>query len=118
VRGLALDQEPQSTCHDYLVFMRALARESYAAQATALWAVEYAYNQAWQLPGLMAPPYREYAERWGNPGFTEYVEHLRGQADEALEMAEDDERREAELMFLKVAELENGFWQMAFENPA
>ena len=32
----------------------------------------------------MAEPYREFAERWGNPQFMEYVGVLEKQADEAL----------------------------------
>ena len=37
-----------------------------------------------QLSGTMAEPYREFAERWGNPEFMEYVKVLERQADEAL----------------------------------
>jgi thiaminase/transcriptional activator TenA len=31
------------------------------------------------------PPYTEFAERWGNPGFTDYVKLLEQQADKVLQ---------------------------------
>lgn len=43
--------------------------------------------QAWQLAGPLPEPYRECAERWGNPEFTKYVGALEHQADEALSSA-------------------------------
>lgn len=43
--------------------------------------------QAWRRPGPMQPPYDIYAERWGSPGFTDYVNKLERQADHALENA-------------------------------
>ena len=33
---------------------------------------------------MMPAPYREFAERWGSPEFSAYVEVLRRQADEAM----------------------------------
>lgn len=44
-------------------------------------------SKGWQLPGVMPEPYNEFAQRWGNPGFTEYVKCLEKQADEVLEFA-------------------------------
>ncbi|MEM6592322.1 MAG: TenA family transcriptional regulator, partial [Cyanobacteria bacterium P01_H01_bin.119] len=72
------------------------------------------YNQGWQLPGPMVEPYDEFANRWGNPGFTAYVKLLEQQADAALEALPESDWAKAEAIFVKVAELENEFWQMAF----
>jgi thiaminase/transcriptional activator TenA len=83
-------------------------------QATGLWAVELAYNQGWQLPGPMPEPYTEFADRWGNPGFTDYVKLLEQQADEMLSNASPEVQKEAEQTVMTVAQFEKAFWQMAF----
>jgi thiaminase/transcriptional activator TenA len=109
-----LDAAKQSTCDKYCHYMDSLASNPYAVQATAFWAIELSYNQGWQLPGTMSAPYDEFADRWGNPGFTEYVKLLERQADFALEDVDAAVQQQAESAFLKVAELEKDFWQMAF----
>lgn len=116
-RSLDLGQRPQPTCQQYIEFMASLAVQPYAVQAVALWAIEYAYNQGWQLPGPMLAPYNEFADRWGNAGFTEYVKLLAAQANEALATASSREQDQAQQAFLRVAELEAAFWQMAFSAP-
>lgn len=113
-RSLNLSTAPQPTCQRYCEFMGGLATQPYAVQATALWAIEYAYNQGWQLPGPMPEPYTEFADRWGNPGFTDYVHLLAAQADAALATASPEFVAQAEAAFLQVADLEAAFWQMAF----
>lgn len=113
-RGLTLDVPLQPTCETYCNVMIQLADAPYAVQAIAFWAIELAYNQGWQLPGPMAEPYTEFADRWGNPGFTDYVQLLAQQADEALAQGQASDVTRAEAAFLKVAELEQAFWQMAF----
>ncbi|NJL47352.1 MAG: TenA family transcriptional regulator [Leptolyngbyaceae cyanobacterium SM2_5_2] len=113
-RALNLDIPRQSTCQQYCDFMASLAPEPYPVQATALWAIELAYNQGWQLPGPMPAPYTEFADRWGKPGFTDYVNVLAAQADVVLAEASDHTQVLAETAFLKVANLEAAFWQMAF----
>ena len=94
--------------------MQGLADRAYAVQATAFWAIELAYNQGWQRYSPMPEPYTEFANRWGNPEFTSYVQVLEQQADEALATADDDTRDQATEVFLQVARLEKDFWQMAF----
>ncbi|WOD38299.1 TenA family transcriptional regulator [Nodosilinea sp. E11] len=118
-RSLDLATPPQPTCQRYCEFMASLTNQPYSVQATALWAIEYAYNQGWQRPGPMPEPYTEFADRWGNPGFTDYVHLLATQADDALVTASPEVQTQAEAAFLQVAELEAAFWQMAFEaaNP-
>jgi thiaminase/transcriptional activator TenA len=113
-RNLNLTTQKQATCTEYCDFMDSLAAMPYPVQATALWAIEFAYNQGWQLPGAMPEPYAEFAHRWGNPGFTEYVKFLEKQADEVLQTASETVQHQAEEAYLKVAKLERDFWQMAF----
>ncbi|MDB9524726.1 TenA family transcriptional regulator [Oscillatoria sp. CS-180] len=113
-RSLNLDTPRQPTCQTYCEFMGSLVNVPYAVQATALWGIEYAYNQGWQLPGKMPAPYDEFADRWGNPGFTDYVKLLAQQADAALETVPQPVQAAAEAAFLRVAVLEKDFWQMAY----
>jgi thiaminase len=113
-RQIDLNALPQQTCQHYCDWMASLAGEPYPVQATALWAIELAYNQGWQRPGPMAAPYTEFADRWGNPGFTDYVKLLAAQADEALQGASPQTQSLAEAAFLRVVRLEEDFWQMAF----
>ena len=113
-RQLNLATQPQPTCRQYCQFMEQLATQPYAVQATAFWAIELAYNQGWQLPGPMPEPYSEFADRWGNSNFTDYVKLLERQADEALSKAKGEIQRQTDSAFLTVANLEQAFWQMAF----
>lgn len=113
-RQLDLNTAKQPTCEEYCQYMESLAPAPYAVQATAFWAIELSYNQGWQLPGTMTPPYDEFADRWGNPGFTQYVQLLEQQADSALATAPEPIQQQAEAAFLQIARLEKDFWQMAF----
>lgn len=113
-RQLDLDTQKQPICIEYCDYMHSLAAMPYPVQATVFWAIELAYNQGWQLPGEMPEPYTEFAYRWGNSGFTEYVKLLDQQADEALQTSSEDVQHQAEAAFLQVARLEKDFWQMAF----
>jgi len=114
-RQLDLDTDKQPTCRQYCDYMHSLREMSYPVQATAFWAIEFAYNQGWQLPGAMPKPYTEFADRWGNTSFTEYVKHLQQQADSVLETSPDNIQHQAEEAFLKVARFEKDFWQMAYK---
>jgi thiaminase/transcriptional activator TenA len=113
-RQLTLEVPRQETCQIYCDFMGNLGHAPYAVQATALWAIELAYNQGWQKPGAMPAPYNEFADRWGNPGFTDYVALLADQADQSLAVADAVTQAQAEAAFLRVAALESAFWQMAY----
>lgn len=114
-RSLSLAVPRQTTCQIYCDFMGNLVNAPYTVQATALWAIECAYNQGWQQPGPMPEPYAEFAHRWGNPAFTDYVVLLSQQADEMLAAASPAVQTQAESAFLRVATLEQAFWQMAYE---
>ncbi|MBE9063645.1 TenA family transcriptional regulator [cf. Phormidesmis sp. LEGE 11477] len=113
-RSLSLSAALQPTCQAYCEFMQSQATQPYAVQATTFWAIELAYNQGWQTHSPMPEPYTEFADRWGNPGFTDYVRLLEQQANAALATADTTEQKQAEQSFLKVAQLEKDFWQMAF----
>jgi thiaminase/transcriptional activator TenA len=113
-RHLDLTMAKHPTCLEYCGYMSSLALMPYAVQATAFWAIEYAYNQGWQLPGHMVPPYDEFANRWGNSDFTVYVKLLENQSDAALNAAPLVIQQDAEAAFLQIARLEQEFWQMAF----
>lgn len=117
-RQLNLNTQKQSTCTKYCDYMHSLSAMPHPVQATAFWAIELAYNQGWQLPGVMPDAYAEFADRWGNPGFTEYVKLLEQQADEVLQTASETVQNQAEEAFLRVAALEQDFWQMAFNAAA
>ena len=114
-RNLKLDVPKQKTNQRYCEFMTDLAIAPYVIQATAFWAIELAYNQAWQIHSPLAKPYDEFADRWGNPEFTNYVSLLEKQADEALKNTSDFVHNRVKPVFREVAEFENLFWQMAFE---
>ncbi len=113
-RTLDLETARQPTCQTYCNLMQSLADQPYAVQATAFWAIELAYNQGWQRHSPMPAPYDEFADRWGNPGFTTYVKQLEQQANSALAAATETEQAQAEQAFITVAELEAAFWQMAY----
>ncbi len=113
-RQLTLQTARQPTCVEYCEFMASLESMPYAVHAVALWAIEFAYNQGWQKPGVMPDPYAEFAHRWGNLEFTDYVKVLAAQADEALSAAPDPVQQQANATFVQIAKLEQDFWQMAF----
>ncbi|HZR39492.1 MAG TPA: hypothetical protein VFB12_05205 [Ktedonobacteraceae bacterium] len=110
--NLSLSTLPHPVTAAYGTFMRTFEQLPFAAAMTATWAIELAYLQAWQsaLPGQ--PMYREYIERWTNPGFASFVKELEQASAYALEVGGVD--NEAEEAFLKVAELERKFWEMAW----
>lgn len=115
-RGLDLNVAKQDTCQAYCEYMEKVGAMSYPLQATVIWAIELAYNQAWQKQGTMVTPYDEFAQRWGNANFTEYVKLLEKQADQALFEVDSETAKHAESAFVKIASLEKDFWQMAYNN--
>ena len=61
----------------------------------------------------MPEPYAEFAHRWGNQDFTEYVKLLEQLADEVLLTADETIQLRAESAFLEIASKEKDFWSMA-----
>ncbi|MDR9404163.1 MAG: TenA family transcriptional regulator, partial [Halothece sp. Uz-M2-17] len=115
-RDLNLEIEKQETCQAYCEYMQKVGEMSYPVQAMVIWAIELAYNQAWQKPRQMVPPYDEFADRWGNTHFTDYVKQLEKQANQALYEADQETQKYLESAFVKIASLEKNFWQMAYNN--
>ncbi len=102
----------------YRSFMDGLHKQPYAVQATAVWAIEAAYHEAWGGVLAVLPrdsEYREFASRWGSESFGQYVKELEKQADEALRLsyASEDVQQGAARVVAEVARLEDGFWGMA-----
>lgn len=114
--NLSLDASPHPVTGAYGIFMRTFEHLPFPAAMTATWAIERAYLEAWlsAVPGQ--PLYREYIERWTNPAFADFVHELEETAARALASGEAD--TEAEAAFLKVAELERNFWDIAWTGTA
>jgi thiaminase/transcriptional activator TenA len=115
-RDLDLQVEKQQTCQAYCEYMHKVEEMSYPVQAMVIWAIELAYNQAWQQPGAMVAPYDEFANRWGSIDFTEYVKQLEKQANQVLDNSDQETQKYLESAFVKIASLEKDFWQMAYNN--
>ena len=113
-RGLALDAPRHPTNAAYGEFLTNLEREPYAANITALWALEIAYLEAWRNAAPGHPDYRPFVEHWTTQEFAGYVSGLEQAAAAALDEASGEERQRAEAAFLEVARLERDFWEMAF----
>lgn len=113
-RGLDLETPRHPTTAAYRDLMMVLDREPYTVAATALWAIEQAYLEAWQGAAPGHPDYREFVEHWTTEEFAGYVVGLREAADAALQAAGEGEQKQAEAAFLEVARLEKDFWDMAW----
>eukprot|EP00198_Chlamydomonas_reinhardtii_P008284 XP_001697621.1 predicted protein [Chlamydomonas reinhardtii] len=137
-RGLQLEGTPlQPAARDYISWVEQLFAPAaaaaagadngggagkaapYAVLAVVFWAIEACYNTAWgSLRGRVAPEYDEFVERWGSKEFVQYVADLAVQADAALAAVPADQAAAvaaaAEAAVRRVAELEVGFWAMAF----
>lgn len=109
--GLSLDTTPHPVTAAYGAFMKTFEQLPFAAAMTATWAIERAYLEAWQSALPAQPDYREYVERWANPGFASFVGELEQLTARVLEASDAD--KEVEAAFLQVAELERQFWDMA-----
>lgn len=114
-RSIELSRPAHATCTAYAAFLHSLSREPYAAQITALWAVERAYLEAWTAAAPGVAPYREFVEHWTTAAFHEYVRGLEAAAAGTLQGADAAGLDAAADAFRQVAHHEAAFWQMAFE---
>jgi thiaminase/transcriptional activator TenA len=114
--NLSLNTAPHPVTAAYGTFMKTFEQLPFAAAMTATWAIERAYLEAWQSALPAQPKYREYIERWANPGFASFVGELERITALALEPGDAD--KEVESAFLEVAELERQFWDMAWSGAA
>jgi len=109
-RGLDLAAPLHPTTRAYADYLQATTYEPYAVQLTALWALEWAYLEAWRtaLPG--APAYREFVEHWTNQAYAAWVDSLEAAANRVLARGGEAERE----AFRWIARYERDFWQMAY----
>lgn len=105
----------QAACAEYRALLAELHAAPYAVKAAAFWAAELCYNSAWRqvLHTGTDERYREFGARWGSAEFDAYVKQLEAHADEALAQS-PDQTEAARAAVKRVAELEVGFWNMAY----
>jgi formylaminopyrimidine deformylase / aminopyrimidine aminohydrolase len=115
-RNLSLETTLRPACAAYREFMRSLEPRPYPVAITAIWAIERAYLDAWKSAYPCESQYQEYVEHWVNADFEHFVEELEQVAEIALSSGDLD--REAEAAFLRVAQLERDFWDMAWSGGA
>jgi len=107
-RGLDLAGPRHPTTEAYREELARLLREPFAAAITGLWALELAYQVAWQGAAPGAPEYREFVEHWTAPGFADYVAGLGRHATGSPA---------AEAAWLRIVRLEREFWDLAMGSP-
>ncbi|MBI3997849.1 MAG: TenA family transcriptional regulator [Armatimonadetes bacterium] len=112
VRGVPLSAPMHPTCRAYTDFLHALTSGPYAAQITALWALERAYLDAWTGARPGAPAYREFVEHWTVPAFQGYVRGLEAAVTQALGEGGAAVREAAAEAFCWVARYEAAFWEI------
>lgn len=78
-----------------------------------LWGIERAYLDAWSFAAPGAEPFREHVTHWTTPEFGVYVAGLEAAADDVI----DDSARAAGVL-VKVAAMEQDFWDMAWKAGA
>ena len=80
-RGVVLDAPMHPATRAYCDFLLALTYSGYAAQITAIWALERTYLESWEGARPGAQPYREFVKRWTTDGFRSYVGDLQSSVD-------------------------------------
>lgn len=90
---------------------------SYVVAITTFWIIETVYQDSFAFcieEGNKTPPeLLGTCQRWGSPEFKQYCQSLQRIADRCLAEASADAARSAEEAFLRVLELEIGFWDMS-----
>jgi thiaminase len=112
-RNLSLATSPFPTTQAYRNFFLTLDQQPFAVALCAIWAVERAYLESWTGVAPGHEHYRDYVTHWANAEFEQFVADLETFAARALEESEVAEEQ-VERVFLKVAELERAFWDMAW----
>lgn len=111
-RGLALDVPLLAATAAYRDFFVSLDKMPFPVALAAVWAVERAYLASWMNVAPGHQQYRPYVEHWANVEFEQFVLDLEQVAATAL--AEWQDGSVVEKVFLTVAQLEKGFWDMAW----
>ena len=58
-RGIPLDVPVHPACARYIDLLASLPEQPYFVLASCLWAIEYVYNQAWQVMAERTLAYRD-----------------------------------------------------------
>ncbi|XP_034573286.1 bifunctional TENA2 protein [Setaria viridis] len=104
---------------EYHRFLRSFAEPeiSYAVAVTTFWIIETVYQDSFGFcieEGNKTPPeLLGTCQRWGSAEFKQYCQSLQRIADRSLENAPADAVKSAEEAFIRVLELEVGFWEMS-----
>lgn len=89
----------------------------YTVAITAFWAIETVYQESFALctqDGSKTPPeLKETCQRWGNDGFGQYCHSLQNIVNKRLGKVPLEEVAKAEVVLLRVLELEVEFWNMS-----
>jgi formylaminopyrimidine deformylase / aminopyrimidine aminohydrolase len=108
------------TGNDLVVrFLRSLTEPeiSYAVAVTTFWTIETVYQDSFGFciqDGNKTPPeLMGTCQRWGSAGFRQYCQSLQSIVDRCLANAPADAVQSAEEAFVRVLELEIGFWDMS-----
>jgi len=105
-RGLPLVTVRHPTTDAYREELDRLLTEPFEVGISALWALELAYLEAWHGAAPGASEYREFVEHWTAPAFVDYVARLEVLATDSAA---------ADVAWLRIARLEQQFWDMALE---
>ncbi|PWZ05456.1 Bifunctional TENA2 protein [Zea mays] len=104
---------------EYHRFLRSLTEPeiSYAVAVTTFWTIETVYQDSFGFciqDGNKTPPVLlGTCQRWGSAGFRQYCQSLQSIVDRCLANAPADAVQSAEEAFVRVLELEIGFWDMS-----
>ncbi|KAL5983550.1 hypothetical protein ACLOJK_017637 [Asimina triloba] len=110
---------PQTPNKDYCRFLESISSSEveYTVAITVFWAIEAVYQESFSLclerDSRTPTELLETCQRWGNNGFKQYCDSLRQIANRCLEKSPETVLRKAEDAFLRVLELEVGFWDMS-----
>ncbi|AQL07184.1 thiaminase3 [Zea mays] len=104
---------------EYHRFLRSFTEPeiSYAVAVTTFWTIETVYQDSFGFciqDGNKTPPeLLGTCQRWGSAGFRQYCQSLQSIVDRCLANAPADAVQSAEEAFVRVLELEIGFWDMS-----
>ncbi|CAM0872869.1 unnamed protein product [Alopecurus aequalis] len=110
---------PLSSNKEYCRFLRSFddPEISYAVAITTFWIIETVYQDSFGFcieEGHKTPSeLLGTCQRWGSAEFKQYCQSLQRIADRCLANAPSDVMKNAEGAFLRVLELEVGFWNMS-----
>lgn len=114
-RRLRAVHEIHPICRAYADHVTALSFAPFPVTATALWAQDRAFFDAWRSARPGGDGYRSIVAAWTSKAVVDRCGKLRAIANRALRRAGEAERRAAEQGFEQVVRYELDFWVMALE---